>query len=58
MNHSRRLERIRVVKSLIKNLEYQSFDMFNDFYSNGSRELIEEELIVLREELRTLLLSA
>lgn len=58
MKDSNRLERIRVIKTLIKNLEHQSFDMFNDFYSLIPREQVEQEIEVLKAELRTLLLSA
>lgn len=57
MKDSNRLERIRVLKSLIKNLEYQSFDMFNDIYSLTPREQVENEIEVLKAELRTLQLS-
>lgn len=54
MNESHRLERIRVLKALIKNLECQSFDMFNDVYSLTPREQVEEEIVVLRIELLSL----
>lgn len=57
MDNSNRLERIRVIKSLIKNLEYQSFDMFNDIYSLTPREQVEQEIEQLKIELRTLQLD-
>lgn len=57
MEESRRLERIRVIKKLLKSLEYQAFDMFNDVYSITPREQVESEIEVLKEELRTLQLS-
>lgn len=58
MDNSTRLERIRVIKSLIKNLEYQSFDMFNDIYSLTPREQVEQEIEQLKIELRTLQLDS
>ena len=58
MDNSTRLERIRVIKSLIKNLEYQSFDMFNDIYSLTPREQVEQEIEQLKIELRTLQLNS
>lgn len=54
MKESQRLERIRVIRALIKNLEHQSFDMFNDIYSLTPREQVEEEIAMLKIELLAL----
>lgn len=54
MNESQRLERIRVIKAMIKNLEHQSFDMFCDIYSMTPREQVEGEIAHLKIELLAL----
>lgn len=51
-------ERIRVIKQQIKYLQHQQFDMFNDVYSMTPRVAVEEEIEVLQNELRRLLLDA
>lgn len=51
-------ERIRVIKQQIKYLHHQQFDMFNDVYSMIPRVAVEEEIEVLQNELKRLLLDA
>lgn len=50
-------ERIRVIKQQIKYLQHQQFDMFNDVYSMTPRIAVEEEIEVLQNELKKLLLD-
>lgn len=51
-------EKIRVIKQQIKYLQHQQFDMFNDVYSMTPRVAVEEEIEVLQNELKRLLLDA